>query len=308
MSHAIGDLNGDGRPDVLMLGMDSPVAERMDAGGWNRPGFDRISSVRAAMTFGNRLLIGTGTGLAAAPDPLARALARTGWSWGAALADFDNDRGLDLAVAAGHETRASTRDYERQFWRHDLYVAGSTNDPAAELYFKTATGRRRADGASYGGWQQSSLRLNNGGSDFADVAWLLGVAVPDDCRNLVAEDLDGDGRVDLILTTASAWPARRQRLLIFHNELVTTNHWIGFRLDGGMASPIGARVELTDTAGRQVRWIVAGDSYRSQSAGTAHFGLGTNQPIDATIVWPNGHTTHLDRPARDAWHRVPPAP
>ncbi len=305
MSHVIGDLNGDGRPDVLMLGMDSPVAERMDSGGWNRPGFDDISPVRAAMTFGNRLLIGNGNGLDTAPNPLARALARTGWSWGAALADFDNDRDLDLAVATGHETRASTRDYERQFWRHDLYVAGSTNDPAAELYFKTATGRRRADGASYGGWQQSSLLLNNGGTDFTDVAWLLGVAVPDDCRNLVAEDLDGDGRVDLILTTASAWPARRQRLLIFHNELVTTNHWIGFRLDGGMTSPIGARVELSDTAGRQVRWIVAGDSYRSQSAGTAHFGLGTNQPVSVTVFWPDGRRSELQSPPRDRWSEIP---
>ena len=312
MAHAIADLNGDGRPDLLMLGMDSPVAERMEAGGWNRSDFPGPGRFRSAMTFGNRLFIGAADapGLVPGPEAMGRALARTGWSWGAAFADIDNDRRLDLAVAAGHETRPSTRDYDRQFWRHDLYVAGSTNDPAAELYFRTATGRRRADGASYGGWQQSQLRLNLGDADFPEVAWLLGVAVPDDCRNLVAEDLDGDGRLDLILTTSAAWPTRKQRLLVFHNELErgSNAHWIGFRLDGHGRSPVGARVELIDTAGQQTRWILAGDSFRSQSSGRAHFGLGSAQPKEARIVWPNGTVTRLANPAADRWHVVEPTP
>ena len=312
MAHVIADLNGDGRPDLLMLGMDSPVAERMEAGGWNRSDFPGPGRFRSAMTFGNRLFFGAADapGLVPAPEAMGRALARTGWSWGAAFADFDNDRRLDLVVAAGHETRPSTRDYDRQFWRHDLYVAGSTNDPAAELYFRTATGRRRADGASYGGWQQSQLRLNLGDADFPEVAWLLGVAVPEDCRNLVAEDLDGDGRMDLILTTSAGWPARKQQLLVFHNELErgANAHWIGFQLDGHGRSPVGARVELTDTAGQQTRWILAGDSFRSQSSGRAHFGLGSARPLEARIVWPNGTVTRLANPAADTWHAVEPAP
>lgn len=306
MAHVFGDFNGDGRPDLLMLGMDSVVAGRLDALGLGRPEWPDHTAKRAAMAFGNRLFQGAEGGFRPAPVGLAQALAHTGWTWGAAWADFDNDRELDLATASGHETRPSTRDYERQFWLHDIYTGASTNQPAAELYYRAAAGRRQAEGASYGGWQNNAFRLNCGGGDFPEVAWLLGLAVPADCHNLLADDLDGDGRLDLVVTTYEQWPVKRQRLLIFHNELPLTNQWIGFRLEGDGRVPVGARVELEDPAGRQTRWLVAGDSYRSQSAAAAHFGLGTNLPLRALIRWPDGRQTVLSRPAVNRWHRLAP--
>ena len=310
MGQVFGDFNGDGRPDLLMLGMDSVLAGRLDALGLGRPEWPQHTAKRAAMTYGNRLFFGAdgGLGLVPAPDGLARALAHTGWTWGAALADFDNDRDLDLAAASGHETRPSTRDYERQFWLHDMHVAASTNNPAAELYFRTAAGRRLADGASYGGWQDNAFLLNCGGDDFPEVAWLLGLSVPADCHNLLADDLDGDGRLDLVVTTYEQWPAKRQRLLVFHNELPTTGNWIGFRLDGGGRVPVGARVELEDSAGRQTRWITVGDSYRSQSAAAAHFGLGTNLPRHVLVRWPDGRQTEIANPAVNRWQPLAPPP
>lgn len=308
MGHVFGDFNGDGRPGLLMLGMDSTVAQRLDALGLGRAERPELNAARGAMAWGNRLFTGAARGPVSVTGPLATALAHTGWTWGAAWADFGNDRRSDLAVANGHETRPSARDYERQFWRHDIYVGGSENNPAAELYYRAAAGARQAEGASYGGWQTGVFRLDCGGGDFPDVAWLFGLAVPADGRNLIADDLDGDGRLDLVMTTFEQWPAKRQRLLVFHNELPTTNHWIGFRLDGGGRSAVGARVELEDTAGRQTRWIVAGDAYRSQTAAAAHFGLGGNRPLRAIIHWPGGRETTLTAPAADRWHAVSPPP
>jgi hypothetical protein len=35
---------------------------------------------------------------------------------------------------------------------------------------------------------------------------LAGVSLEEDSRNVVGADLDGDGKVDLVLTTAAVWP------------------------------------------------------------------------------------------------------
>jgi hypothetical protein len=71
---------------------------------------------------------------------------------------------------------------------------------------------------------------------------------------------------------------------------------------------LGARVELVDSAGRQTRWVLAGDSFRSQSSGRVHFGLGAAQPVSAVVHWPGGGQTRLERPKVDTWHSVDPTP
>lgn len=311
MSHVVGDFNHDGLPDIWMIGMNSAVAARLNHFGLERPGSSASIQRRKAMTHGNRLFSSQSAqpgGLIPQTGTSLQPLAETGWSWGAAWADFGNDRRSEWVVAAGHDTQASTLDYERQFWRHDIDVAASTNNPVADFYFRSATGRRRAAQASYGGWQHNSLILETSPGEWADVSWLLGLTFPSDCRNLVVDDIDGDGRLDVVMLTEETWPTHQRRLLVFHNELPTTGHWIGFRLDTAQQCPVGARVVLDDSSGRQTQWILAGDGYRSQSAPAVHFGLGTNQVLGATVHWPDGQTTSLPHPVPDQWQSVTQPP
>jgi hypothetical protein len=306
MAHAFNDPNGDARPELLLLGMDSPVAERLNALGLDRPlpgrglaGFAR----RAAMVHGNRLLAFEGAGFRGVNDALAESLRHTGWTWGCAWSDFNNDGELDLAVANGHETLASVRDYERQFWRHDLFVAGSTNAPVADLFFRNAAGRRRAAQASYGGWQANEFRLSIGQGPPREVAWLLGVAETADCRNLVADDFDGDGRLDLAVTTFEQFPVARQRLLVWRNELpVPSRNWLGIQLT---AADLGARVEVQTAGRKHVRWLVVGDSFRSQSPARLHFGLGAAVPTRVEVIRTDGRKSVLASPRANAWQEVP---
>ncbi|MBU6400885.1 MAG: VCBS repeat-containing protein [Verrucomicrobia bacterium] len=307
MSHALADLDGDGRVDLFVLGMDSPTASRLDALGLRRPGFPGYATARTAMTYGNRLFLGTPQGLRLAP--FADQLAHAGWSWSVSLVDFDNDGDLDVAIANGHETRPGVQDYERQFWRHDLFVANSSNNPVAAAYFASAAARRLARQASYGGWQNNAFFLNLGGNAFAEAAFLLGVALPEDSQNLVSDDLDGDGRPDLIVTSFGSWPERRRRLRIFHNVTPDAGHWIGFRFDSAARPWVGARVRVETARGAQTRWLVTGDAYRSQHAATAHFGLGADREVSqAEVFWLDGSRTVLLAPAVDQWHAVAPAP
>ncbi len=283
MSHAVGDLDGDGLPDLLMLGMTSAVADRLVAAGVEREG-SSVGRVRA-MVHGNRLFFGEASPalLRSASGGWGTAVARTGWSWGAAWSDLDLDGRLDLAVVTGHETRASVRDYERQFWWHDRFVAGSGPDPAANLYFRTAAGRRLADRASYGGWQANVLLWNQGERPWPDLAWVWGLAEIADCRNLLVEDLDRDGRPDLVVTTQEEWPAKRQRLLVYRNRF-PPGGWAGFRWPGPY--PTGARFTLETTAGRSTRWLLTGDGFRSQGDAAVHFGLGGAEPRTLTVEIP----------------------
>jgi len=303
MAHALADIDGDERVDLFAIGMDSSLAARLEALTLTRPGFTQHATKRAPMTYGNRLFLGSSSGLRMAP--FGDELAHAGWAWGVSLLDFDNDGDLDAAIANGHETMPSVKDYERQFWLHDIYVGSSAKDPVVELYFNSARGRRLAEQASFGGWQDNVLFMNLGDGTFIDVAFLLGAAVPEDSHNLVSDDVDGDGRLDLVERTFGAWPERQQRLRVFHNSISDGGNWIGVRLDSAKGPWTGVRVRVETTLGAQTRWLVTGDSYRSQHAPAAHFGLGNATAVmKVEVIWQNGLRTTLPAPRINQWNAV----
>lgn len=295
MGHLTGDFDGDGRTDIFLVGMDSPVAARLDrAGEWDRR-WDLDPGMRRAMTYGNRLLKGTADGFE--PAPRGDSLARGGWAWAATALDVENDGNLDFHLTNGHETRASVRDYEEEFWTRDLHAAGSTNDRVALLLFRNAAGRRAAAQASYGGWQHSALFRGAGAGAWSESAWIDGTAIPADTRNAVAMDYDLDGRMDLAVTTLEGWPVVRQRLIILHNRTPSPGNWIGLHFDDHCG--LGTRVRVKAGGLTAERRIHAGESHRSQTCGSVHFGLGVHQRIDSVELLPPGTTQ---------WRRIEPTP
>jgi hypothetical protein len=307
MGHAISDFNADGRLDLLMIGMNSPTVDRLEyLGLWRpSPGLDRAARVR--LTHGNRLWLSRpGSGFE--QIGLNDSIAHTGWSWGCTAADFDNDGWPDVAIANGMESRGSVRDYESEFWLHDVFVGDSDDDPAAYLYFKDKVARTQGRGHSYGGYEKNRLLLNREGQSFQEVGHLFGVAIEEDSRNLVGTDLDADGRVDLVVTSYETWPRPRQTLRIFRNRLAGLAPWIGFRFHDGAGSAMGAVVTLGCATGRAVRTVVTGDSHRSQHPATVHFGLGNraSTPRWAEIRWTSGETTRIANPQPGRYHDVYP--
>jgi hypothetical protein len=303
MAHTFADFNRDGRLDWFVTGMHCPTASRLVHLGLARPERPDYLAMAPAMIAGNKLLLAQAEGRFR-NVAVEVGVARTGWSWGCAAADVDNDGWPDLAIANGHETRASVVEYEPEFWLHDLYAADSKESPVAATYFAAKINRLRGGGRSYGGWEQNRLFLNRGGAGFVEVAHLFGVALTEDSRNLAWADLDGDGRVDLVLTTFEVWPERRQTLQVFRNELPATGHWleVQLRAGAGQGLVVGAQVTVRLPDGTAlVRRVVAGDSHRGQHPAALHFGLGSAEAVESVEVrWPGGKRTTMPGPPVNA--------
>jgi len=258
------------------------------------------------MASGNRLYLAqAGNGFM--QTPLSDSIARSGWSWGCAAFDFDNDGFPDLYIANGLESNSSVRDYEGQFWLHDIFIDESTDDLTASQYFMAKHKRTRGRGWSYGGYEKNRLFLNENARSFEEIGHFAGLSLEQDSRNVVADDLDGDGRVDIVLTTREIWPEQKQTLKIFKNNLEDAGHWIGFRFQERerAESPVGTVVRINYGSSTAARVLVTGDSHRSQTANSIHFGLGKSDQVkSAEIRSPDGYTVRLLNPTVDQYHKV----
>ena len=163
------------------------------------------------------------------------------------------------------------------------------------------------NGRSQGGYDINRLYLNQHGQHFIDVAQPFGLALQTDSRNLVAADLDNDGRLDLVVTSINGMLSNRQKLMVFKNNLSASGNWIqiDFRDEPGHRSPIGASAILKNGDRQNMEVNVTGDSFRSQRPNSIRFGLGSVEKVDEVeIRWPGGAITRLTGPQINRTHRV----
>src|SRR5205823_9870212 len=155
MAPPLADFDRDGLLDLLVIGMHSPTVDRLAHLGLTRPDFPDDAR-RTQLMHGNRLYLGQH------PDgfrqaALSESIARSGWSWGCSAFDFDNDGFPDVYIANGHQSKQTVRDYEPEFWLHDIYVDESVDDATATAYFTGKFGRTRGQGWSYAGYEKNRI-------------------------------------------------------------------------------------------------------------------------------------------------------
>jgi hypothetical protein len=122
-----------------------------------------------------------------------------------------------------------------------------------------------------------------------DVARPLGTDSTKDGRGVAIADLNGDGKLDVVINNNHAPPT------IYLNNLRKTGNWLQLDLAGTRSNrdAIGARVQVTVLVdGKEktmLRQVEAGCGYASQSVSTLHFGLGSARKVEKVeIVWPSG--------------------
>jgi len=192
-------------------------------------------------------------------------LANTAWhgtGFGTAFVDFDHDGFPDLAVVNGRVRRANDRG------------------------MSSAAPKLGEHWSAYG--ERNQLFANAGNGQFRDISPdnPAFCGEPNVGRGLACGDIDGDGAIDLLVTSVDA-PAR-----LFRNAAPKHGHWLMVKAVDpklGGRDAYGAKITVIAGGKAHVNWINPAYSYACSNDPRAHFGLGEAATVEAIhVTWPNG--------------------
>lgn len=283
------DVNGDGRPDLLVANDSTPNYLYINQGdgtfkeegaargfAYNKEGREVASmglavgdylnsgSMSLAITnfsddykllfqndgHGNFTDLSEQVGLAESTSPFL--------GWGVGFLDYDNDGWIDLMMFNGHVYPIV-----------DAMPWGTTYRQRPLLFHNR----------------------NGKGFDLISPVENSGLAVLASARGAAFGDLFNDGRVDVVVNNLDGTPT------LLRNVSSDQHRWVEIDLIGGAHSPrdaVGAMVLLEAGGTRQRQDVISGGSFLSTNDFRLHFGLGNSRADSRLIIrWPDGQADHL---------------
>lgn len=268
-----GDLNGDGHLDIYISNIANPYGLLESHMLWLHTG--EIEQLK----LGNAPFIQASERLG---------LSRSGWGWGARLADFNNDGVLEAVQATGFIKGRINRWPEMQ--------AVATSNERIMSNPQIWPSLKAGDDVS--GHQPNAFFVRAADGHYYNLAKEIGWDQPMVSRGIAIADVDGDGALDLAIS--NQW----ETSYFYHNDCPDCPPFLGLHLllstdlssgdllsQSGHPDPhtahspaIGASVVVsTPDHAKQVGQVDGGSGHSGKRAPDLHFGLGSKAD-ESTIL------------------------
>ncbi len=145
-----------------------------------------------------------------------------------------------------------------------------------------------------------NLLVQRADGTFAEMGDVAGVASMARGRGAAFEDLNLDGRPDIVVVN------REAPLEVWENVTKGAGNWLLVDLAQGPPNrrAVGAWIELRAGAGTRAREITVGGGHAGGSATFQHFGLGQAEQAEIRVIWPDGKASGWITLPANGIHRI----
>nr|WP_292966089.1 MULTISPECIES: VCBS repeat-containing protein [unclassified Allomuricauda] len=277
MGNDIADINNDGLSDILSLDMLPEDLETYKTSGleYPYPVYQQYLKNGFAPQYMSNALHLNLDGENFAEIANLSGIDATEWSWGALLADFDNDGFKDLFISNGIQGVTNDMDYINYISNEEIQqnIEKGLSDKDMELIDRLPKKK-----------VQNYFYKNNGGTNFTNVTNAWAPQIDSYSNGCVYTDLDNDGDLDLVVNNVN------QEAFVMENTLEDGNY-IKIKFKGSPKNifGIGAKAIVFTNKGKSVQENMATRGFMSATDNKLNFGVGNDTIIDSIqIIWPAG--------------------